>query len=337
MKLAWRTQTLRPRHRFATSQGGVSEKDTLVVELEHAGVTGRGEVAASRLYGQSNESSIKALEQMRPLLGDDPFAIESVVGRIIAAHDGQRAAIGAVDNALHDWAAQKLGVPVWRLLGLDPPRVSTTFTIGVADEAETREKVREALASGFDRLKVKVGVETDEGTLGAIRAVFDGPLFLDANQAWRPGQAEERIRALARFRPTIIEEPLHPEDWRHMGELRKLGVAPVFADESCQRPADVVRLRDAVDGVNIKFTKCGGIREALRMVHLARGFGLKIMLGCFVSSGLAIAPALAIASLVDFVDLDGHLLLAEDPFPGIGRSGSTIWLDDTPGCGVRAK
>jgi L-alanine-DL-glutamate epimerase-like enolase superfamily enzyme len=197
-------------------------------------------------------------------------------------------------------------------------------------------KVDEALTAGFDALKIKVGTATDEDTLAYIRSKFDGPLFLDANTAWTPDVAADRIRALAKFRPTMIEQPLKPADWQHLKALRRdvTGVAPLFADESCERPADVVRLNGYVDGVNIKFNKCGGIRGALRMVALARGFGMLTMLGCFVCSSLAIAPPLSIASLVDFADLDGALLLAEDPYSGIERKGGVLTLGDTPGLGV---
>lgn len=334
MKLTCQRQRLRPRHRFATSQWAVDENETLVVQLEQDGVVGYGEVVPSTLYGQTLESSEAALASMARLLGDDPFAIEPIVQRLLAAHDDQRAAVDGVDAALHDWCGKKLGVPVWRLLGLARPQKRTTFTIGVAEPELIRVKVDEALAAGFDALKVKVGVEDDEQTLAYIRARFDGPLFLDANQAWSPPEAPDRIRALARYRPTLIEQPLRKEDWRCMAELCQLGVAPIFADESCERPADVLRLHGCVDGVNIKFTKCGGIREALRMIALARALDMQVMLGCFVCSSLAIAPALTIASLVDYADLDGALLLAEDPFEGITRDGGTIRLGDRPGLGV---
>ena len=133
----------------------------------------------------------------------------------------------------------------------------------------------------------------------------------------------------------MIEQPLRKADWRHMAALRELGVAPIFADESCERPADVVRLRGCVDGINIKFNKCGGIREAVKMIALARHLGMGIMLGCFVSSSLAIAPALAIATLVDYVDLDGALLLERDPFRGISSRGSLLEASCEPGLGVR--
>lgn len=334
MKLTWQRQHLRPRHRFATSQWGVDEKETLVVQLEHDGVVGYGEAVPSTLYGQTLESCAATLAAAQDRLGDDPLAIDPILSRLLVAHDDQRAAIDAVDAALHDWCGKRLGVPVWKLLGLAPPQKQTTFTIGVAEPDLIRVKVEEALADGFDALKVKVGVEHDHRTLAFIRSRFKGPLFLDANQAWTPAEAPERIRALAPYHPTIIEQPLKREDWRHMATLRTLGVAPIFADESCERPADVVRLHGCVDGINIKFNKCGGIREALRMVTLARALGMKIMLGCFVSSSLAIAPPLSIASLVDYADLDGALLLAEDPFEGITRTGGVIRLADRTGLGV---
>jgi L-alanine-DL-glutamate epimerase-like enolase superfamily enzyme len=334
MKLTHRRQTLRPRFRFATSQGGVDEKETIVVSLEHDGVVGFGEAVPSALYGQSLEASESALDEMQALLGTDPFAVDSIVTRLVERFDAHRDAVAAVDSALHDWVGKRLGVPVWRLLGLEPARKQTTFTIGVADPDEIRVKAKEALAAGYDALKIKVGVEHDHDTLGYIRESFDGPLLMDANEAWQPDEAADKIRALAPYRPSMIEQPLAKEDWEHMAKLRRLGVAPIYADESCERPADVVRLHGSVDGVNIKFTKCGGIREALRMIALARGLGMGAMLGCFVSSSLAIAPALNIATLVDFADLDGHLLLAEDTFEGIGRDGGTIELGETPGIGV---
>ena len=337
MKLTWQRQRIRPRHRFATSQWGVDEKETIVVQIEHDGVIGRGEVVPSTLYGQSLESSEAVLAAVPPLLGDDPLAIEPIVSRLLAAHDSQRAAIDGVDAALHDWCGKRLGVPVWKLLGLACPRKQTTFTIGVAEPDLIRVKVEEALAAGFDALKIKVGVADDHRTLAFIRSVFDGPLFLDANAAWTPEEAAREIPALRQYRPTLIEQPLRREDWRQMAELRKLGVAPIFADESCERPADVLRLHGCVDGINIKFNKCGGIREALRMVTLARALGMQVMLGCFVCSSLAIAPALTIASVVEYADLDGALLLAEDPFEGITRQGGTISLGDRPGLGVQPR
>jgi L-alanine-DL-glutamate epimerase-like enolase superfamily enzyme len=323
MKLTHYRQGLRPRHVFATSQGGVDYKQTIVVQLEHD--------------GQTLEACEAALDSMLPLIGENPFALESIITRLIAKHDDQRAAIAGVDSALHDWIGKRLNIPVWRLLGLDRPRRRTTFTIGVADMAEVRIKIDEALAAGYDALKVKVGVEHDHEVLSLIRSRFDGPLLLDANQAWQPDEAVEKVKALAPYRPAMIEQPLHTEDWREMARLCELRVAPIYADESCERLEDVTRLHGCVDGVNIKFTKCGGIREALKMIRVARGLGMGTMLGCFVSSSLAIAPPLCLASLVDFIDLDGHLLLADDPFEGIANTGSIVELSERPGLGIRPR
>ena len=337
MQLSHRRMTCRPRHRFETSQGGLDEVVSIVAEIEHEGVVGYGEVVPSALYGQTLDACAAALDSIAGMLGDDPFAVETIVARMIEKHDEQRAALAAVDSALYDWIGKRLGVPTWRLLGLEQPSKQTTFTIGVADPDLIRVKVREALDEGYEALKVKVGVEHDHDTLSHIREHFDGPLLLDANQAWKPDEAIEKIKDLAQYKPSMIEQPLCKADWQHMKPLRSLGVAPIFADESCERPADVVRLCGYVDGVNIKFTKCGGIREALRMITLARGLDMMVMLGCFVSSSLAIAPALTLASLVDFADLDGHLLLADDPYEGISCRGSVIGLGNEPGLGVRRR
>lgn len=335
MRLAWRRQKLRLRHRFATSRGGIDEKETIVVELEHAGITGLGEIAPSTLYGQSLESCETSLAAAGERIGDDPFQIHPIVARLIEQFDHQRAAVAGLDAALHDWVGKRLGIPVWRLLGLSPPRQRTSFTLGATESAdELRAKLREALDAGFDLLKVKVGTPDDARTLEIVRESYRGPLLLDANEAWSPAEARRAIRELERFQPTVIEQPLHRRDDAALPELRRLGVAPIVVDESCQRPTDVPRLHGLVDGVNIKFTKCGGVCEALRMITLARGLGMRVMLGCFVSSSLAIAPALAIASLVDFADLDGHLLLAEDPYEGIERQGGELSLADIPGLGV---
>lgn len=334
-RLTWERQILRLRHRFATSRGGVSEKQTIVVRLEHESIVGWGEVVPSPLYGQSLEASEAALAEMAARLSDDPFRVETILADFLHRHDAQRAAVAGVDSALHDWIGKKLGQPVWRMLGLDRPCVSTTFTLGVAGADEMRAKLDEALTAGFTALKVKVGVANDHETLGRIRERFSGPLFLDANEAWSPTQALERIPQLAQYQPALIEQPLPRDQWQHLGRLRELGVAPIYVDESCERPADLLRLAGHVDGIVVKFTKCGGIREALRMFSLARLLKFRIMLGCFVSSSLAIAPALTIASLADECDLDGHLLLAEDLFTGIDQAGGALALGNAPGLGVR--
>jgi L-Ala-D/L-Glu epimerase len=364
MKLTWRRQTLRTRHRFATAsgEGGITEKQTIVVELAHDGVTGFGEAVPSALYGQSLESCEAALGTIARLLEEfsarsaapatlsrnagnffetepalTPFAIEQILRAILDRLDRQRAAVDALDAALHDWVGKRLGAPVWKLLGLPQSHARTTFTIGVADLAETRLKVREALAAGFRALKVKIGTADELERLEIVRDLFAGPLLLDANEGWTVADAPRRIEALKRFDPLLIEQPLPEAQWRELATLRNNGVAPIFVDESCKRPADVVKLHGLVDGINIKLNKCGGMREALRMIALARGLNMQVMLGCFVSSSLAIAPALAIASLADWADLDGALLLAEDPFEGLTYRDGWLTGSERPGLGVEPR
>jgi L-alanine-DL-glutamate epimerase-like enolase superfamily enzyme len=337
VKLSWRRQALPLRHRFATARGGIERKETVVVELEHDGLVGRGEATPSALYGETLASCESAVQQMAGEMRGSPWELERLTTELLGRHDGQRAAVAAVDSALHDWVARKLGEPLWRVLGLSCPAAKTTFTIGLAEPEEVRVKVREALAEGYEILKVKVGGPEDEGILAIIREQFDGPLWIDANEAWPVGRAATQLRSLRRFRPALVEQPLARDDWPALRDLRELGVAPIYADESCTCAADVVRLRECVDGVNVKLAKCGGVREAMRMIHVARALGLHVMLGCFVSSTLAIAPALALTQLVDAVDLDGHLLLAADPFEGIERSGSVLSLRGGPGLGVVAR
>ena len=185
MKLTWRRQTLRTRHTWATAKSSLDQKETLVVELEHDGIRALGEATPSPLFHQSLDASERSFAEMQDLLGSDPFALHEILTRLIDHCDDTRDAICAVENALYSWVGQKLKLPVWQLLGLPEPRVYTTFTIGIAQPDEVREKVKEAISAGFDRLKVKVGSDHDEKSLAIIREAFDGPLFLDANQAWR--------------------------------------------------------------------------------------------------------------------------------------------------------
>ncbi len=334
MRLTWHRQDLVLRHPFTISRSSVSTKQTVLVELEHEGIVGIGEAVPTRYYCQTVESSEAALEGMAGVLGKDPFQIETILNRCLERYDDQRAAVSAVDAALHDWVGKRLGVPVWRLLGLDAGTIPiTSITIGI-DQPEVIE-AKTVEAASFPILKVKVGTDRDEEILSAVRrAAPDKVLRVDANAGWTTPDAGERIRQLARYDLELIEQPIPPGDTEGLRGLRKLGVAPIVADESCVRPADVLPLRESVDGINIKMCKCGGIREAVRMIHLARGCGLKVMIGCMIESSVGIAQAAQLASLVDWIDLDGHLLLDQDPFEGIGGAGGRLTLSERPGLGV---
>ena len=271
---------------------------------------------------------------MGGLLGSDPFDLQGIIERLLDGFDDQRATVAAVDAALHDWIGKRLNAPVWRVLGLDRGRTPlTSFTIGIDEPEMIGRKVDEA--AEYPILKVKVGGDGDEQILQAVRQhAPDKTVRVDANCGWTGANALENLRRVARFDIEFVEQPMPAGDNAALAELTRAGVLPVVADESAVRPSDVSALAGCVDGINIKLCKCGGIRQALEMIHLARGLGLKVMLGCMVESSLGIAAAAQLAPLVDWVDLDGHLLLAEDPFVGIGGQGGKLTLSDRPGLGV---
>ena len=304
------------------------------------GNEGWGEAPATPYYGETGETVAALLPRLGATLEEtaagDPFALERIETAIEHAVGRNPAAKVAISAALHDLLGKRLHQPVWRLWGLDPasaPRSS--FTIGIDAIEVMREKVRQA--AGFPILKIKVGTGRDQEILRMIREEApDATLRVDANTGWTAKQTLEAVPMLREFGVEFIEQPLPPEDLEGMRLVRRRSVLPIIADESCERASDIPRLVGAVDGINIKLAKCGSLREALRMIHCARAHDMRVMLGCMVESTLGIAAAVQLAPLVDYVDLDGAALLAEDPFagPGLGPDGS-LRFNEEPGLGVR--
>ena len=235
--------------------------------------------------------------------------------------------------ALHDLAGRRLGVPLYRLFGIDPGAApETSFTIGLAEPEVVVHKVREAAA--YPILKVKMGSDDDREVLAAVRDSTRSRIRVDANEGWTPQGALDRLQWLARLGVELVEQPLPADRIEETRELRRRSPLPFYADESVHRAADIPRLAGAFDGINIKLCKCGGIRRALRMIHTARSAGLKVMLGCMVETSVGIAAAAQLAPMADYLDLDGHLLLADDPFEGIGGQAGRITLNSRPGLGI---
>ncbi|MCH7814721.1 MAG: dipeptide epimerase [Planctomycetes bacterium] len=341
MKLTWERLRLRTRHPFRIARPGASvsgsELERVIVRLEHQGLAGFGEAVPVPYYKQTVASIQQTLERAQPLLGDSPEPIEPIVDRLLHEFDDQRATVAAIDAALHDLVGKRRGQPVFELLGLDPAGTPpTSMTIGIDTAECVQQKVAEAAEFGI--LKIKVGTADDHALLELIRqAAPDKRIRVDANCAWDVVQAEQRIPALAPYDLELVEQPLPPgryDDLRRLRASLPPDSPPVIADEDCVRPADVARLVGAVDGINIKLSKCGGLVEALRMIREARASGLAVMLGCMVETTLGIAAAAHLASLVDYVDLDGHLLLAHDPFTGLELEGGTVRPGPGPGLGV---
>jgi L-Ala-D/L-Glu epimerase len=296
---------------FGIARGSRTTQSVVQVELEHDGVVGRGEASPVYYRGESVQSALDFLASAAPPL----------------------AGKAALDAALHDWIGRRLGVPLWRLLGLSPEAPATSFTISIDSVDGTRDRTRRA--GRFRALKIKVGGGEDLERLEAVRAESDAPLRVDANEGWTLDSARELMPELIRLGVEFVEQPFPAEDVESFLALAELEPRlPVIVDEGCQDLRDVAPAAAYADGINVKLAKAGGVREAVRMIHAARALDLRVMLGCMVESQLGVAPAAAIASLADWVDLDGHLLLADEPFTGLRFEDGRVLPSAEPGLGV---
>ncbi|HTK31839.1 MAG TPA: dipeptide epimerase [Candidatus Saccharimonadaceae bacterium] len=319
--------------RIAHSGARLGRANTLV-RLEHDGLEGLGEASPAHYYGENRALVEAALDTWAPLLGDDPFALDAIDARLDAALQGHGAARAALDMALHDWIGKRLGLPVWKLLGLDRSRTPLScVTLGLASPEEMEQKLE--TVADFPILKIKLGGPSDVEQLRRIRARYKGVLRADANAAWNAADAVRALRALEPFDLELVEQPVAREDLDGLRHVRDHVGVPIFADESVHRLGDVANLVGRVGGVNLKLMKSGGLRETLRLIHAARAHGLKVMLGSMVESSLALSAAAQLAPLVDHLDLDGHWLLRRDPFAGAPAERGRIVLGDAPGLGVR--
>jgi L-alanine-DL-glutamate epimerase-like enolase superfamily enzyme len=341
MQLTWDVTEVHTKYPFIIARGGQARWPLIWVRLRDAdGLEGWGEAAPSRFYGENADSVVAALQRFAPLLEQaDGWSLEAIEREIGTALRWNAAAKVAVSAALHDLHGKRLGVPLWKLWGLSPAEAPpSSFTIAIApDEATLRQRVRDA--AGYPVLKVKLGSPRDREILRVVRE--EAPhavLRVDANAAWTPKGTVAMLDCLVEHGVELLEQPLAPHDIEGFRFVRQHAPMPVFADESCLVATDVAKLAGAVDGINLKLMKCGSLREALRMIATARAHGLQVMAGCMIESTLGIAAAAHFASLLDFADLDGAALLADDPFigPSIETPGAlgTITLSDAPGLGV---
>lgn len=336
MKLSHEIIAVRTKHAFTISRGGASEWRVVTVRVTDSdGCEGIGEAAPSRFYGESADTVPIALAQFAPVLERaDPWSLEVIEGELNRVLRWNAAAKSAVSAALHDLAAKRLGVPLYRMWGLDPARAPrSSFTIGVAGEEELRRKVREA--EQYPILKVKLGTDRDEEIIRIIRQ--EAPtktLRVDANAAWSAKRALQMMDLLVELGVEFVEQPLPPHDLDGLKFVRDRAPLPIIADESCLVATDIPKLAGVVDGINIKLAKCGGLREAIKMVSTARAHGMLVMMGCMIETSLAITAAAHMSPLLDYADLDGAALLANDPYRGARIDGGTISIPDGPGLGV---
>ena len=312
---------------FAIAHGASDAFERVILTVEADGVTGRGESAPVSYYSGTAGGDLKALKAVDI---PDPWDIE---GTLAANPELSASARCALDCALHDLAARRLGIPLYRLLGLPRSRTVTAYTLPIADERTT---LRRAKNLTYPILKMKVGSAEDLKTVAAVSRVTDAELWVDANEAFTLDEAVEVAGELRGMGVRLIEQPVAAADGPGaMAEvMRAAAPVPVIADESAHTAADVARLAGCVSGVNVKLAKCGGVRGALAMIHTARAHGMAVMLGCMVETSLGVAAAAHISSLADYADLDGPLLLADDPFVGLSYEGALINVCGGPGLGV---
>ena len=332
MKLHWEPITLELRTTFRVAHGASDQRHNVLVYLED----GVGEAAAVPYYGETQEDIIEYLKSV-PDLGDAPFDMDAVLAKRPA---GSLAARSAIDEALHDLWGKELGQPLYKLFGLNPKNLPlTSFTIGMDEPSVMAEQAKE---SGHPVLKIKLGSNNDEEIVKAVCEATDAKLRVDANAGWNREQALEIIPRLAEYDLEFIEQPLAVDDvdgyfWlkRKLNDLR-IGT-PIFADETAKNSHDVAKLAGAVDGVVVKTMKSEGIRESLRMIHTARAHDMQIMLSCMVESSVGVTAAAHLAPLCDYADLDGPLLIKNDPYSGLKYDGAKITLPDGAGLGVVRK
>ena len=328
---------LRTKHPFIIARGGQSDYRTVWVRLKDGdGNEGWGEAAPTKFYGETTETVLAALDTYGAHLPDDPFDLEEAERRWEELLHRNPAARAALSSALHDLVGKRLGVPLYRLWGLDPTKAPrSTFTIGIDQPEKMRAKVREA--EQYPILKIKLGTDRDVEILRTIRDTTDREIRVDANCGWTLKQTVRMLPVLEEFGVTVLEQPLPADQLDGLGEIRRRADIPVIADESCETAADIPPLVGKVDGINIKLAKCGSLREAIRMIAIARAHGMTVMVGCMIESSIGITAAAHFTPLVDIVDLDGAALLADDPFVGATIDGGQVSLPSEPGLGVRRK
>lgn len=324
------------KHTWTTTMSSSTYRDVLFVRYTRDGITGVGEGAPIIRYHEDAIGAKKVVDGLADFLSAaNPIHFAKLDAEILKRVEQDWAAKAAINIAIMDWVGQKLGVPVYQLLGLDPADApQTTFSIGIDTPEITRQKVREA--EEYPLLKVKVGLDTDEPTIEAVRSVTKKTLRVDANEGWKDKEvALRKIKWLETQGVEFIEQPLPAAMFEETKWLRERVNMPIIADEACLRPADIPKLAEAYDGVNIKLDKAGGILQAYRMILIAKALGMKTMLGCMISSSDTVTAAAHLSPLVDYADLDCNLLIANDPFVGVKVKEGKLVLPSGPGLGLK--
>jgi L-alanine-DL-glutamate epimerase-like enolase superfamily enzyme len=330
-----KTKRLMLQHTWTISRNSSDYKDNVFVKIEKDGVIGYGEAAPNVRYGEDSEKTTTRINDVKDLVEKfDLWQFAELKAEIFSAITDQNCARCALDIALMDWIGKKLNVPLYKFWGVDKNKTPlTSFSIGIDTPDVIKQKVREA--EKYPVLKVKVGRENDEEILDAVRSVTDKPIRVDANEGWKTKEvALAKIKWLSTMGVEFIEQPMPSDMIKETRWLRDRVDMPIVADEAVKTASDIPKLAEAYDGINIKLMKAGGLQEALRMIHLAKAFDMKIMLGCMIESSVAISAAAQLSPMVDWADLDGNLLISNDPYTGATVENGKMILSEKPGLGV---
>ena len=335
MQLHFYPYELQLKHTFTVSSYSRTTTPGVQVKIDYQGYTGYGEASMPPYLGQSVESVTAFLQKVNLEQFADPFCLEDILTYVDSLSPGDSAAKAAVDIALHDLVGKMLGAPWYRIWGYDPAKApSTTFTIGIDTPEVMKEKTLEC-AGQFNILKVKLGTDRDKELIQTIRSVTDLPLAVDVNQGWGDRfQALDMIYWLKEQGIVMVEQPLAIDRYDDQAWLFERSPLPLFADESIQRLPDVRRMHGLFSGINIKLMKCTGLREAHKMVDLARALDMQVMLGCMTETSCGISAAAQLSPAVDFADLDGNLLISNDIFSGVTVVDGKLTLPSAPGIGI---
>ena len=335
MKLRFRPYTLELKHVFTIATSSRTTTPAMLTEIEYDGVVGYGEASMPPYLGESQEGAAAFLSKINLVKYENPFEMETILNDIDVIAKGNPAAKASVDIALHDLVGKIMNQPWYNIWGFKKTTTPyTSFTIGIDKEDVVRQKTKEA--AEYKILKVKLGRETDKMMIETIRSVTDKPITVDVNQGWKDRSfALDMIHWLKERGVLFVEQPMPKEQVEDMAWLTERSPLPTFGDEAVQRLADVKKAHGVYNGINIKLMKCTGMREAHKMLTLARSLDMKVMMGCMTETSCAISAASHLAPMVEYADLDGAVLISNDVFDGTKIVDGRVTLTDRPGIGVK--
>jgi len=337
MQLKYYPYTLELKHTFTVSSNSRTSTPIVLTEIEHDGVVGYGEASMPPYLGESHDTVMNFLSRVNLKKYEDPFEIETILNDVDRSAPGNNAAKASVDIALHDLIGKMLGKPWFKIWGYNKSLTPySSFTIGIDKPEIMRQKVREA--AGFKFLKIKAGTDNDKENIEAVRSETDTPIFVDANQGWKDKErALEMIYWLREKNVLLIEQPCPKEKINDNAWLTERSPLPIIADEAVRRLDDIIKAKDVYSGINIKLMKSTGMREAQKMINLAKALNMKIMIGCMTETSCAISAAAQLSPMADWADLDGAQLIKNDLFDGVKIENGKIILNELPGIGVIKK